>query len=128
MNRKRIFVDVFGNVVPEEEATDSRGILKDGFGLTTRMSMMDSGQPLSDAAATFADSAQGKSAIAYEGYVAYLNGREPKSAGEIFRDRQTAYAETAKFIADTQAAMPAARAAADAARNAMIAKLNESRS
>jgi len=127
MDRKRIFVDMFGNVVPEEEATDSRGILKDGFGLTTRMSMMDSGQSLSDAAATFADSAQGKSAIAYEGYVAYLNGREPKTAGEIYRDHQTAYAETAKQIADNAIAIPIARAAADAARAKMISDLNGGR-
>lgn len=82
---------------------------------------------LQDAIA-FAGSNAGKSAIAYEGYVAYLNRREPKSAAELLRDHQAAYAETAKQIAYNAIALPIARAAADKARADMIAGFNGGRS
>ena len=79
---------------------------------------------LNDAQA-FADSAAGRSAIAYEERVAHLNRREPRSAAELFRDRQASEAQIAASLADVAASLPAARAAADAARAEMIANLNK---
>ena len=75
-------------------------------------------------AQSFADSAEGKAAMAYETMVADMNRRTSKTAAGLFRDRQAAYATASRQIADTAAAMPAARAAADAARAEMIAHLN----
>ena len=83
------------------------------------------GTPMLNDAQAFADSAAGRSAIAYEERVAHLNRREPRSAAELFRDRQASEAQIAASLADVAASLPAARAAADAARAEMIANLNK---
>lgn len=83
------------------------------------------GNPMLNDAQAFADSAAGRSAIAYEERVARLNRREPRSAAELFRDRQASEAQIAASLADVAASLPAARAAADAARAEMIANLNK---
>ena len=75
-------------------------------------------------AQTFADSAEGKAAMAYETMVADLNRRTPRTATELFADRQAAHATAMTQIAGFADTMPKARAAADAARADMIARLN----
>ena len=75
-------------------------------------------------AQTFADSAEGKAAMAYEAMVADMNRRPAKSATELFAARQEARATATAQIAGFADTMPAARAAADAARADMIARLN----
>lgn len=82
------------------------------------------GTPMLNDAQAFADSTAGRSAMAYEEMVARLNRRDPRSAGELLRDHQSAQARAASTIADAAASLPAARAAADAARAEMIANLN----
>lgn len=75
-------------------------------------------------AATFADSAEGRAAMAYEAMVADMNRRPAKTAAELFADRQAATVKATAQIAGFADAMPAARAAAEAARAKMIAHLN----
>lgn len=75
-------------------------------------------------AQTFADSAEGKAAMAYECMVADMNRRTAKTAAELFADRQAAAAKATAQIASLADSMPSARAAAEAARAKMIAHLN----
>lgn len=121
--KKSVYVDMLGNVVTEDEAKDKRGQLRDGFGISTRISFMDSQASISDAAA-WASSPAGAAAIARENYVADLNRRPAKSAGEMFADAQAGEARNAtmeRMLADS---LPHAKARADAAYKAMVDRLN----
>ena len=121
--KKRMYIDCFGNSVSEEEATDHRGMLKDGFGITTQMLFMDSATTISDAAA-WASTPAGAAAIAREAYVADLNRRPAKSAAQMYADAQAGEARNAtmeRMLADS---LPEAKAKADAAYRAMVDRLN----
>lgn len=120
---KRFFIDRFGNSVPEDEACDYRGQLKDGYGIRASMFMMDSATSISDAAA-WANSPAGAAAIAYEAYVADLNRRPAKSSAQMYADAQAGEARNAtmeRMLADS---LPEAKAKADAAYRAMVDRLN----
>lgn len=120
----RCYFDKFGREVSEEEATDFKGMLKDGFGISHHISMMDSATAISDAAA-WASSPAGAAAIAREAYVADLNRRPAKSSAQMYADAQAGEARNAtmeRMLADS---LPEAKAKADAAYRAMVDRLNE---
>ena len=126
------FIDKAGNPVTREEAMDERGILRAGYGV--RSGILDSIPARSggrmvfhDAGQNFADSANGRAALAREQFVAELNGREPRTAVELFADGQAAEAHTATRAAMVIGDAASARTAAMSARDKMIADFNGDR-
>ena len=118
----RFYIDRFGNSVPEEEACDHRGMLKDGYGIRASM-FMDSATAINDAAA-WASSPVGAAAMAREAMIAGLSCRPARTASDLFADAKAAadaYAKAAP-IRDAQAATAAVMARE--ARAEMIARLN----
>ena len=118
-----MYIVCFGNSVTEAEATDYRGMLRDGFGIRTSMMFMDGATTINDATA-WANSPAGAAAIAREEMIARLNGRPARLADALFADAKSAADAQAKAapIRDAQAATAAVMARE--ARAEMIARLN----
>lgn len=123
----RVYFDKFGCTVSEEEATDFRGMLKDGFGIRHHISMMDSATSISYAA-KWAETPAGASSVARENMIAAMNRRPARTAAELFADSEAGEARHASAapIVDAQAATAAVLARE--ARAEMIADMNRDRS
>lgn len=125
--KKFFYIDSFGNTVSEQDALDSKGMLRDGFGIRQPVLLMDSAPiSISDAAA-WASTPAGASVVAREAFIADLNRRPARSAEELFRDSQASQSRhnDATPLIEAQAATAALMARE--AREQMIAHLTGGR-